>query len=959
MPEPLDAELDLSIVSALSAVNDLQSAIEDAFTSATASFDDDFSKVVDALPPVAIEADASAITPEIDAAISDADTQLNLFADLTEADQQLTLFSNEAAATEAIVTVTADTSDAEAALEDVASAADDATASFGQGAQSSVKLAEGANLIAGASSLARGEVGGLKEAAGALGAVSVGTVVGVGALAATAGHLFEKGVEANSAIERFNRLVGDMAEKVRTVQVGDLNIDLDKLAIKLGTSVSGLTQAEASVFQFAINAGASREKAAEFASELTALAARGVALKPSLGGVDAATESLSVRLARGGRFAQNYGISLTAAEINARALTETQKASVGELTIYEKAQAAADISVEKYGNTLKTTVSEGAKNATIEQRSLHEQLIVIEEDIGKPLVSPLFALIKEAHPVVKDLGGALGELAIDVIPAIVLGLHLLVPPLKIAGDIFHELPAPIVAIGGVGIITAGVVTHLAEAHTAAAIAAAAQAKAEEEAAAATALEGAAAGEAAASTGIFAGVQAALGADVALAIPTLGQAAIGVGVFGAAYIGTTTLLHAFLDETDKLGPKLDTLSKNESKLATVNNSEIVPAFEKLKREYLATHTNATAYIADTAVISDLYKKSPALAQSVVDSLRAQGTATGAMDQLLLNLARTQTYVDTTTGALKSSTEDLTTKYNNEVKALDGVNDALIASYDKQFAAIHADEQAYDAIQNVNTAYDDAIKSGKSVAEATGAYERALTAADEQLLHSAVAQGEYARAQYTGTDATAGANIKIDAQRAYLEKERDVVGADTPLGRKLQEYIDSLHDIPPAVVTPISAPGVDETTTKIQGLTKSIYDLQVAANQILGGALDATPSPPAQTRPSEEPIPAAVGRYVPARAGGTLVRVGEAGAAEVVLPTDDDARARSLLRQAGLEHLIASTTHAPSGHIDDDKKSYQHHDHSIHAPITIIEATEPFATATKVVRRFSSLQYLAGG
>jgi hypothetical protein len=73
---------------------------------------------------------------------------------------------------------------------------------------------------------------------------------------------------------------------------------------------------------------------------------------------------------------------------------------------------------------------------------------------------------------------------------------------------------------------------------------------------------------------------------------------------------------------------------------------------------------------------------------------------------------------------------------------------------------------------------------------------------------------------------------------------------------------------------------------------------AVNDLVGRFADLPGLVLSGLRPPE----AASGMVVPARTGGTLVRVGEAGRPEVILPTDDDARAIDLIRQAGLSRLL---------------------------------------------------------
>ena len=167
-------------------------------------------------------------------------------------------------------------------------------------------------------------------AAGGLGGPLAGAAAGITALGATVGFLFAQGVEATGVLQRFDTVLGDMADEVLRVDVGDLNENLDDLAIKLGSDDEALRDASASLFQFGINSGASRQAAATFTKQIDALAARAVALNPALGSVGDVAESMALRIQRGGRFAATFQLSLTAAEIEARALADTLRTAIAK-----------------------------------------------------------------------------------------------------------------------------------------------------------------------------------------------------------------------------------------------------------------------------------------------------------------------------------------------------------------------------------------------------------------------------------------------------------------------------------------------------------------------------------------------------------------------------------------------------------------------------------------------------
>lgn len=329
------------------------------------------------------------------------------------------------------------TTAAASSIRDVGNAASEASGPT-RSLEDNMKGVEGAAL------LATGEVGGMRTVVQGFGAAAIPAVAGSLALAGGIGQIAQKGIAGAAATQRFNTIVGHMADQVKKVQVGNLNTDLDSLALKLGTVPSKLENSNASLFQFAKNAGSSDQAAAKFANNITALAARSVALNPALGDVSDVADQMSVRLARGGIFASRLGVSLSAAEVNARALGDTGKTTATDLTTYEKSAAAAEIATERYGSSLDQTITKGSKNAAIEQKRFSATLDDVLEKIGKPLVAPLFSLIEKSLPAVEALGQILATLGVAVLPTVASAAGAVAVPLTALADVITFL-RPIIA----------------------------------------------------------------------------------------------------------------------------------------------------------------------------------------------------------------------------------------------------------------------------------------------------------------------------------------------------------------------------------------------------------------------------------------------------------------------------------------------------------------------------------
>lgn len=500
--EQLGAELDLDIAGALSSVDDLGSAIEQALSGSVESFADLMGAAVAAVPDVEleadttaiepaittavesadteaeIEADTAAVTPDIDAAVQAADTGLVIDAEtegmtadidsaVGSADTTVEVHADTSDAQSAIeniqgedveIAVDADTSDAQAAIDDLSSSATEAGSAMSAGGAGGRDFGAGADFAAAGAGLAAGSASELVDAtSGVSDTFKVGAVAG-GAFATTLGVLFTAGVDSTGAMQRFKQIVGETGPALETINVGSLNDDLDHLALKLGTDDEALRNTAASLFQFAKNSGAGDQAADGFAEKLIGLASRAVALNPSLGSVSDVADAMSVRLQRGGRFAASFGLDLNAADIANRAMADSGKTNTAQLSIYEKTQAAANLAVERYGDSIQHTVNEGAQNAIIVQHRLNEEIRNVIESAGRAVVVPMFDLIEAALPIIGDFAQLAGNLGSAVLPSVAAAFAIVEPPLQVVTALLEVL-GPILPPLAAGFITFLAVTE--------------------------------------------------------------------------------------------------------------------------------------------------------------------------------------------------------------------------------------------------------------------------------------------------------------------------------------------------------------------------------------------------------------------------------------------------------------------------------------------------------------------
>lgn len=427
----LSADLELTIDSAISAINDLSSALNES---------------VDSFGSALVDAIESALQPQV----------LDVSADTSEAQDVVDGLSD----TPVDVSVSADTSEAQDAIDGLSESTVEVTVDTG-GSEAAVG---GLGVAAG---LATGNLGALKGVTSALpgpmAGVAAGGLIAVGVI----GELFHAGVEGNAALQRYKVTVGEFGESLKVLNVGDVNMSMTEMAIKFGSTDAEMKNANATLFNFAAQVGSQTgPAAATFTENIDFLAARAVALNPALGTVSDVAATMAPKLARGGKFASNFGIGLSATEIAAEALAQkleslgmtSEAAAVrsGDLTsmteaqtvaidaakdtinIYDKSAAGASIAVKKYANS-QDLITKGAENAANKQKSLSAVIKEIMEKLGAPLVAPIFEIIKSLTPSIEIFGRVFADLARGILPAFAEILKANEPLLLLFADLMKEL----------------------------------------------------------------------------------------------------------------------------------------------------------------------------------------------------------------------------------------------------------------------------------------------------------------------------------------------------------------------------------------------------------------------------------------------------------------------------------------------------------------------------------------
>lgn len=370
----------------------------------------DIEGAVDAAESVVeVEAETGDIAGEIESAIGSVDASVTVEADTSEAVAAVTeieeaITSADTAAVELSGTVGDVGSGAGGAAPAVAALADE-TDRYG-------KIAETATITAGFFTAQGQRMGGAIT-----GVVSKLGPAGI-AIAGTASALGSLGLGASEAADtgaRMDAVFGDLREEIETIDIGGLNEDLSQLAIRAGTSDDGLRQTALGLALFAERAGVSTASAAKTAEQVIALSLALAGANPELGDAATLADRLPAALARGGRAVAALGLDISKEEIQARAMNDTHKKSVDELTQYDLAAAGAALATEQLGNSLGTKVQQGADSAQGRLRSLRTEVGELFEALGEPLAEPVIEFLEIATSALGSLFSLLEESgAIDV-----------------------------------------------------------------------------------------------------------------------------------------------------------------------------------------------------------------------------------------------------------------------------------------------------------------------------------------------------------------------------------------------------------------------------------------------------------------------------------------------------------------------------------------------------------------
>jgi hypothetical protein len=197
-----------------------------------------------------------------------------------------------------------------------------------------------------------------------------------------------------AALPQASRFVDDFANKA-----GFATYELEQMLAVTGNVVQGI--------------GATEEQSAALAEEMATLAGDVASFSNAAGGAPAVMQALQSAINGEREALKTYGLAISEAEVQERALTDTRKESADELTRLEKANATMAIAYEKAGKAvgdLDRTQDSSANTLRRIQARLKEAGVAAGQEF-LPALEDLLPVAEDLIPILGEVGGMLAQLA--------------------------------------------------------------------------------------------------------------------------------------------------------------------------------------------------------------------------------------------------------------------------------------------------------------------------------------------------------------------------------------------------------------------------------------------------------------------------------------------------------------------------------------------------------------------
>ena len=223
----------------------------------------------------------------------------------------------------------------------------------------------------------------------------------------------QMGVDASESASAFGTVFGESA--------GDLQAFVDEFA-----NAAGLTEAElqgllATTGNVIKGIGGTTDEAADLGETLARTAADVASFTNAEGGAEAVLSAFQSALTGERDALKTYGIVISEAEVQQRALNDTGKKTVDQLTRIETAAATTALIIERAGDAIGDLdrTSDGAANT---QRRLQARFKELQTSIGQqllPVWSDVLEAVEDALPAIEDVGTGFANFATTTLPVLV------------------------------------------------------------------------------------------------------------------------------------------------------------------------------------------------------------------------------------------------------------------------------------------------------------------------------------------------------------------------------------------------------------------------------------------------------------------------------------------------------------------------------------------------------------
>lgn len=213
-----------------------------------------------------------------------------------------------------------------------------------------------------------------------------------------AGQAVKLAVDAGEAEAAFNTTFGEaLPEMTRFVE---------DFANKAGFTTGEMQQLLAVTGNVAQGIGATEAESADLAQSMATLAGDVASFSNAAGGAPAVLQALQSAMNGEREALKTYGLAISEAEVQERALATTQKTRAEDLTRLEKAQATMAVAYEKAGKAV-GDLERTEDSAANTLRRLQARV----KEAGTAAGAELLPALEEILPVIEDLIPALGDAA--------------------------------------------------------------------------------------------------------------------------------------------------------------------------------------------------------------------------------------------------------------------------------------------------------------------------------------------------------------------------------------------------------------------------------------------------------------------------------------------------------------------------------------------------------------------